>query len=234
MKQTSNKKYWEELKEHKREYTTQEQFPAFPNPYVSRMQPILHTGYLMFIRNKFLYLALLDSLESRNLYAAWSLLKSYWENVATFAYYYIEISELFEKGEMETAFEISRKMALGGRKFLTKKMVKNIGRTPDDFYLPSISTMLNKTDEDWEKSMGKSLGFKELYDTQIAEGGHTTFMGLSISGKWLPDRSLLPKVKKSWTKDDNKAILNLTSMSSLVFFYYWNKYLKINPDVKQD
>jgi len=227
MKTITNKKYWEELNKHKSKYLAQKQFPSLPNPYEDRMQPIMHAGYLMFIRNKFLYLGLLKSLEDRNLFVAWSILKSYWENVATFAFYCIEISELLGNSEVKTAFKLSKKMALGGRKFLTKEMIKNKGCTPDDFYLPGISAMLNKTDQDWKKSLGKNLGFKELYDTQIAEGGHTTFMGLSISGKWMKDKSLLPNVNKSWTKDDNKSILNLTSMSTLVFFYYWDKFQEL-------
>jgi len=228
MKKNSNKQYWEELNVYKKRFLRQKQFPTLPYPYENRMQPIMHTGYFIFIRNKFIYLGLIKSMEDKNLYAAWSLLKSYWENVATFAYYYIEITELLKRDKIQEAFKLSRKMALGGRKFLTKEMVEKKGHTLADFFVPNISTMLNRIDEEWKKSTGESLAFREFYDTLIAEGGHTTFLGLNIAGKILPNGSQLPNVKKSWSKDDNSSILNFTSMSSLIFFYYWGKFIKIS------
>lgn len=224
---TTIKAYKEELSEYKKRYLKQKQFPPLPNPYKTQLQPIMHTGYLMFIRNKFLYLGLLSSLENRNMFACFSLLKAYWENVATFGYYYLTVSSLLNDNREEEAFIISRQMGLGGRGFLTEDMVKNKGRSLQDFTIPKISKMMRIVDEDWKKTLGDNSSlFKEFYDTYIAEAGHTTYSGLSISGKWLPNKALLPDLRKSWNREEHLPLLNYLSISTIVFFFYWEKFIK--------
>jgi len=228
-KKLTDKDNWEQIAKSKRLYLEQKQFPALPNPYENRIQPIMHTGYLIFIRSKFIYLGLIESLEKKNLYAALSLLKSYWEDVAAFGYYHLTVSQLLKEGKKQKAFVISRKMALGGRGFLTEKMIKKKGHTMEDFKLPSIYTMMDKVDKDWKKNSKKNISIlRELYHAVVAEGGHTTYLGLWISGKWLLNKSMLADLKKSWTKEENSSILNLAAMSSLIFFYYWDKFQELN------
>ena len=119
-------------------------------------------------------------------------------------------------------------MALGGRGFLTEKMVKKRGRTMEDFKTPNVYTMMDKVDKDWKKNLKKDISIlRELYHAQVAEAGHTTFSGLWIAGKWLPNKSLLPDLKRSWEKKENSLILNLTAMSSSIFFYYWDRFQKL-------
>lgn len=227
-KRISIKLLRKELDEFKKRYLKRKQFPSFPRPYISRMQPIMHTGYLMFIRNKFLFLGLLKSIEERNLYVSYSILKSYWENVASCGYYYLMISGFLKEGKEEEAFQVSMKMGLGGRGFLKKEMVQKWGDTLEDFTIPSISKMMNIVDGDWKKTLGPDSSlFKGMYDEHIAESGHTTYTGLIIAGKWLPNRSQLPDVRKSWDRREHLPLLNLVSLSSIVFFYYWEKYLKM-------
>lgn len=230
MKRISDKAQWEELVKYEKLFIKQKQFPPFPRPYEDRIIPIMHTGYLMFIRNKFLFLGLVKNLRERNLYSAYAILKSYWENVATFGYYFLEISNLLNEEKKEEAFIVSRKMGLGGRGFLTKEMVKEKGHNMEDFTIPKISKMMRIVDTDWKKILGEDSDlFKGIYDWQIAEGGHTTYIGLNIAARWLSNKSQLPDVKKSWDKEENSSLLNLAVLSSLVFFYYWNKF----QDLKQ-
>lgn len=229
-KRISNKILWEELKKHKKSFLKQKQFPALTNPYYKRIQPIMFAGNLMFIRSKFLFLGLIKSIEDKNLFVTYSLLKSYWENVATFGYYYLTISTLLKDDKEEEAFVISRKMGLGGRGFLTKKMVEAKGQTLEDYKIPRISKMMELVDEDWRKTLGDDSSlFKEEYDKNIAEGGHTTYSGLVFAWKWLPGRkSVLPDVGKAWDTKEKSPILNLISLSSIVFFYYWRKFQELD------
>lgn len=233
MKKISNKIQWELLNKYKNQYIKQHQFPSFPRPYKDRMIPIMHGGYLMFIRNKYLFLGLINNLEEKNLYAAYAVLKSYWENVATFGYYYLKNSEYLMDNNKEEAFKFSRKMALGGRGFLTKEMVEKEGHTMKDFIVPRISEMMKYVDNNWKKELNSDISLlKELYDQQIAEGGHTTFLGLDIANRWLSDGSQLPDIKKSYDLEELSSLLNLSVLSTSVFFQYWNEFQKLNLNNK--
>lgn len=227
-KRITNKSNWQILRSYEVQFRKQKAFPALPKSYNNRIQPIMHVGYLMFIRSKFLYLALIKSMEEKNLYAAYSLLKSYWENVAAFGYYYIKISQLIKDNKVEDAFLLAKKMGLGGRGFVTEEMVKKKNQKIEDYTLCNILTMMDTVDKDFKRQLGKDMAlFRDFYDREIAEGGHTTYVGLIIAGKWLRDGSLLPDVKKSWRMLDYGSILNFIATSSIVFYYYWDKFLKL-------
>lgn len=218
-----------------KKFLEQEQFPVFPSPYEDLMIPISFTGNLMFIRSKFLYLGFRNDIENKNLYSAYTSLKAYWENVATFGYYFIKTSNFIEKNNKYEAFELSSKMGLGGRGFLNEEMVKNVGREMEEFKIPKISKMIDVVDKD----LGRRFGFKEQimhkpYGEQIAEGGHTTFIGLSICEIKNKDKSMLPDLNKSWEEEEYKSIINLMAMSSEIFFLYWKEFeeLKLNENIK--
>ena len=117
-------------------------------------------------------------------------------------------------------------MGLGGRGFLTKEMVEAKGQTLEDYKIPRISRMMELVDQDWRKTLGENSSlFKEEYDKNIAESGHTTYSGLVLAWKWLPGKkSVIPDVKKSWDRKEKSPLLNLISLSSIVFFYYWRKF----------
>src|SRR5918999_3782171 len=95
------KENWLTIQKYKKRFLKQKQFPALLNPYEDRMEPVLHTGYLIFIRGKFLFLGILKSIEDRNMYVFYSLLKSYWENVAALGYYYSRVSLLLQNRKVE-------------------------------------------------------------------------------------------------------------------------------------
>ncbi len=227
-KKFNDKDNWKKLNEYEKKFLTQKQFPSFPSPYKDRMQPIMHVGYQIFIRNKFIYLGLIRSLKEKDLFVAYSLLKSYWENVAVFGYYFLTVSQLLKDGNKEKAFAVSKKMGLGGRGFPTEEMIKKKGHKVEDYKLPNIYTMMDRVDKDWKKILkDDDPMFRTIYDEQIAEGGHTTFTGLQISGKRLPDKSLLPDLEKSWDDEDGSSLLNLTALSTIVFYYYWDRFQKL-------
>ena len=216
-KKFSDKDNWQKLQEYKIRYQKQKSFPPLPLLYESRVQPIKHTGYLMFIRSKFIYLAFIESLEKKNLYAAYTLLKSYWEDLATFGFYCIKVSRLLDSNEELKAFELSRKMALGGRGFLTEEMVLKKGHTMKDFQIPRISEMMRIVDADLKNSLKTQdsiLG--DMYHQQIAEGGHTTYIGLWIAGRRKRDGSGIADIKRSWNKEENSSILNLLELLRLL------------------
>ncbi len=225
------KKNWEEFFQTEKFYKNQKQFPSLPEPYTDRIQPILHTGYLMFIRNKFLHKAIASSFKEKNLYASYALLKAYWENTIAFGYYVIHIKQYLESNNTELAFRLSRKMALGGRGFVTVKMATSKGKKLKDFTIPSITKMMNSVDNEWKTKMKiKDSITKELYDSIIAEGGHTTYVGLWISGRKLPDGSGLADVKKSWSKWEESSILKLVVMASKILQLYWKRFLEVQEN----
>jgi len=222
------KKNWEKFYALEKFYKKQQRFPPLPNPYVDKIQPILHTGYLMFIRNKFLFKGIKSSFKDKNLHASYSLLKAYWENSITFGYYVINITQYLGVGDKESAFKLSRKMALGGRGFVTEKMARDKGKTLKDFTLPRITKMMNAVDNEWKTKLKIDESItKDLYYSIIAEGGHTTYISLWISGRKLADGSGLADVKKSWSKKEESEILNLVIMASEIFQIYWNKFENI-------
>jgi hypothetical protein len=228
-KKITTKQNWEQILKYKMRFLEQKTFPSLPRPYEKRIQPILHTGRLIFIRNKFLFLGLLRSFEEKDMYLLFSLLKSYWENVAAFGYYYIRISNLLATDNEEKAFELSGKIGLGGRKFPTAEMASKSGHSIEDFTLPNIITMMDVVDKDLQKrsKMDGSV-LRTVYDEVIAEGGHTTYTGLIIASKWSPDKkSQLPDLDKKWQKEDKSYLINLFAMSTLIFFVYWDKFEEI-------
>lgn len=223
---STNKSKWETILKYKKRFLRQKPFPALPMQYESRMQPILHTGHLMFIRSKFLFLGVVASLEEKNEYTFYALIKSYWENVAAFGYYYLRIADLLEKGLEEEAFSLAGKMSLGGRKYPTEEMIKKVGRQVEEYTLPNVYTMMDKVDKDMKKrSKIQGAILRDLYDEQIAEGGHTTYTGLIIAAKWTKGRNAqIPDVNKKWDSEDKKSLINLAAMSSVIFFMYWEKF----------
>jgi len=227
-KKFTDKDNWEKLQEYKNRYLKQKKFPPLPTPYESRMQPIRHTAYLIFIRSKFIYLALIESLEKKNLYAAYSLLKSYWEDLTTFGFYFLRISSLLKANDEQKAFELSRKMALGGRGFLTEEMVLKKGYKMKDFKIPRISKMIRIVDADLKRNLRKDVSILgDLYHQQVAESGHTTYLGLWIAGRQKADKSGVADINRSWNKEKNSNILNLGAMATILFFYYWDKFQKL-------
>ncbi len=227
-KKFSDKDNWQKLQEYKTRYLKQQKFPPLPVPYESRIQPIMHTGYLMFIRSKFIYLAFIESLETKNLYAAYSLLKSYWEDLATFGYYHIKISRLLESKNEQKAFELSRKMALGGRGFITEEMVLKKGHEMKDFRIERVSEMIRTVDADLKRNLKTEdsiLG--DMYHQQVAEGGHTTFIGLWIASRQKADGSGIADICRSWNRQENSNMLNLGAMAAILYFHYWGKFNEI-------
>jgi len=227
-KENTDRNNIEKLQEYKDRYLKQKKFPSLPIPYKSRIQPIKHTAYLIFIRSKFIYLAFIESLEQRNLYAAYSLLKSYWEDLTTFGFYYLKISSLLEANDEQKAFELSRKMALGGRGFLTKEMVLKKGRQVQDFQIPRISEMMRIVDADLRRNLNKDVSILgDIYFRQVAESGHTTYLGLWIASRQKVDKSGVADINRSWNKEENSNILNLGAMAGILFFYYWDKFQEL-------
>jgi hypothetical protein len=217
---------WSSVKKYEKLFKKRRQFPVLPRDYEKRIQPILHVGYLMFIRGKFLYLGMVKSLEEKNMYVYYSILKSFWEHVAACGYYYTKVLKLLEREEEEEAFLLALKMGLGGRGFPTDDMIKERGQEINNYKLPHIYTMMDYVDDDFKKKLRENDAIlRDLYVSQIAEGGHTTYTGLVIAAKWTKDReSQIPDVNKKWNSDDKSSLINLAAMSGLIFFSYWNKF----------
>jgi len=195
--------------------------------------PFKHSMHLIFVRAKFLFLGLLTEIEKENAFAAYAILKSFWETVAIVGYFVLNAEELIAKKDYKELFILSRKLVMGGRKFPSEEMVEKKGLLREEITHPNLLTMMEKIDKEWDKlfkkqGLGKS-SFREEYDNFIAEAGHPTYLGMQISGRWLADGSLLPDIKRSWTSEEGKIIINYICLSGTIFFYYWVKFRKLAP-----
>lgn len=223
----------EKFQEYENRFLKTKQFPASSPDYTNYIVPIMHTGYLMFVRSKFLFLGIKESLVQKNLYATFVLAKAYWEHIATFGYYYLQVKNFLDMQDMKAAFDLSHKMAMGGRGFVTEKMAKEKGRELKDFIIPRISSMIKIVDTDIQKKLGNQEPILEsLYFSELAEGGHTTFIGLSIALRKLKNGFFLADLKKSWNKKDESGLLNLMAMASTIFFFYWDKFVTLQETYK--
>ncbi len=223
------------IEEYKVRFLTQTNFPPFKKQSQdpdNKLAPFKHTAHLIFIRTKFLFLGLLNEMETKNAFAAFAILKTYWETVAMMGYFILSAQSLLQLGRVDDLNDLSRKLAMGGKKFPTKKMLEDKGLPLEDYILPNVLTMIDKIDKDWNKRF-KEGGlkpismFREEYDEFIAEAGHPTYMGLYTGGRWLADGSLLPDLNKSWSSEDESGIDNYCSLASTIFFDYWNKFLNL-------
>lgn len=224
------------IKEYKQRFLEKSNFPPFRGVRDSKTdykQAFQHTTYLLFIRAKFLFLATLDELEKNNAFAAFALLKSYWETVAALGYFVITIKNLLEAKDFDQIVKLSRKIAMGGKKFPTEEITKNNGGLPEDFQQPNLLTMMEKIDKDFAKISNKEgleeekSSFSHEYNVFIAESGHPTFIGLFPGGRMLADGSLLPDINRSGDEEDKKTIVNYLCLSSIFFFYYWEISTKL-------
>jgi hypothetical protein len=189
----------------------------------------------MFVRAKYLFSGIQNEFEKKNMYSLYPVLKAYWEHVAAFGYFYLKIKELIENSKEDEAFALAKKMGLGGRGFPTPKMIKEKGYEVDDYKLPHIYTMIDTVDKNFKEHFGENNSMmRELYDEQIAEGGHTTYIGLSIAAKWSKDGLYqLPDLKKSWESKDKASLINIFAMASLIFFYYWDKFEELEKKFRK-
>lgn len=197
------------------------------------MPPFKHTVYLIFIRAKFLFLALIEQIKKENAFSAYSLLKSYWETVAVLGYLIINAENFIREGKHDDLIELSHKLTMGGKKYPTKEMLDKRKLSKEKYEQPNVLTMMQKVDKDWNKGFKKDglapiSSFRQQYDEFIAEAGHPTYLGMQISGKWLPDGSMLSDVNRSWNENEEFTILNYTALASIIFFSYWDKFIKID------
>lgn len=223
----------------KNKFLAQVQFPSLEKyskkKQKDKLPPFKHTIYLIFIRAKFLFLALTEQIKRKNAFSAYSLLKSYWETVAVLGYLIINAENFISEGKHNDLIKLSHKLAMGGKKYPTKEMLDKRKLPKEEYEQPNVLTMMQKIDKDWNKDF-KKYGFTPVssfyqeYNEFIAEAGHPAFLGTQISGRWLPDGSLLPDVNRSWNENEEFRILNYTALASIIFFSYWDRFIKLLPN----
>lgn len=115
------------IEKYKIKFLTQSSFPPFKKTSQdpdNTLAPFKHTAHLIFIRTKFLFLGLLNEIESRNAFSAFAILKTYWETVAMMGYFILSAQSLLQQGKIDELNDLSHKLAMGGKKFPTKKNVR--------------------------------------------------------------------------------------------------------------
>jgi len=196
-----------------------------------------HSVYIIYIRAKFLFLAITDNLSTtltdRNEFAILALLKAYWETVSLLGCFIIKAKLLINSDEYKKLFDLSSKLSLGGKKFPSKESLLGRNIESDYFITPNVLTMMDEIDKDWTERFRKSgklwgSGFRELYDNYIAEAGHPNHLGLELSCRWIKNKTILyPDINKSWNSEDEAMITNCLTLSTVIFFDYWDDFLLI-------
>ena len=113
------------------------------------LDPLKHALDLIYIRGKFLFFALINEIQRKNAFAAYALLKSFWETTALLGYIVIEADVLIPKKDFHALLRVTRKLVMGGRKFPSDEMVKNKGAKKEEYTQPNLLTMMDRVDKYW-------------------------------------------------------------------------------------
>lgn len=195
------------------------------------LDPLKNSIDQIYIRAKFLFFALTEQIDKKNAFAAYALLKSFWETTALLGYIVVNAEELVPKKEYKTLLQLLRKLIMGGRKFPSDEMVKKKEAKKEEYTQPNVLTMMDRVDKYWNLKFKKesfTSHFRSEYDEFIAEAGHPTYLGLQISGRWSKNKSFLtPDQNKSWNKIDEYQIENYLALAGYFLFYFYDRYLKL-------
>lgn len=216
--------------EAKEKFDSVKSFPPFTydrSDSVHAVRAYHHMMRLIFLRAKHLHQALLDSISKNNSYVTFILIKGYWETVAMMGYSYLTAKNFIQKKNYSELKTWVRKHALGGKHFVTEEMLQEKGLTREEMTQTNLITWMEKIDKDFnKKGLNKEYSFLNLYNEFIAEGGHPTFLGLSICEE-KKSGFLVPNVNKiSSHSDDDAMTLNHMSLANIYFFYYWEMFCK--------
>jgi len=125
--------------------------------------------------------------------------------------------------------DLSIKNALGGRGFITDDLLEHSRASKEDLTQTNLITWMQKVDADFDKEVGKGKKFSEfekVYNEFIAEGGHSTFLGLNICEEKKSNGSIRIDYKKTSQYNDDKMTYNHLALADNYFYYYWDKYNK--------
>lgn len=206
-------------------------FPVFKpktrNNKLDAVRAYHHLMRLIFVRAKFIHKDLLQSITNRNSYIAFILLKSYWETVSMLGYSYITASNLIESNDYSELLKWTIKHAMGGKKYPSDEILAEKGRNREEYTQTNLLTQMEKVDKHFNKTIGEGLNvsdLKSVYDEFIAEGGHPTFLGLSLCDELQSDGTMKIDVNKTGYPYDYGMFLNHLVLADIYFFHYWDKF----------
>jgi len=231
-KTKSKEKQWKEVQLAKKKFEAFKSFPAFtPNTGNDKLHAVKAYHHLMreiFLRAKHLHNSLINEIKNENSYTSFVLLKAYWETVAMLGYSFVSARNYIKAENYDELLKWVARHALGGKKYPPDELLEAKGETRSEYQQTNLITWMQKVDKDFNRRIGKGKKFSEiekLYDEFIAEGGHPTFIGLSICEERQSDRSIIPLVDKTHNYDDMAMTVINLSIANLYFFRYWNEFM---------
>lgn len=230
-KERKKESYWENVREAQKRFDEIKSFPAFtPNTGNNKLHAVHayhHLMRLIFLRAKHLHASLVNAIEANNSYVSFVLLKAYWEIIAMLGYSFVSARNYMEQENYPELLNWVIRHALGGKKYPPSDWFEPKGETRDQFQQTNLLTWMQKVDKDFNQRIGKGKKFskiEDLYDKFIAEGGHSTVLGLSICEERQADSSIIPLVNKTCDPDDQVMTLSNLALANLYFFRYWKEF----------
>ncbi len=229
------KRYIEELRDIEDRYTEFKLFPPLRHHRDINEHAIHvyhHVIYQVYVRAKHIHHAIVGAVKQKDGYSSFILLKAYWETVGMLGYSHIVGKNLVAKGDFKELLNWAVKHGLGGKHFPGPEMLNSKGLKAEEFQQTNLLTMMKKVDDDFNRTIGKgqkASHLEEVYKEFIGESGHPTFIGLSICEEKIDTiygLEIIPNTQKSWNEDDLGAILSHLSISNLMMFHYWDRFIK--------
>lgn len=227
-------KYLEEIKKSQQKFLKQKSFPPLEYHYGKKKLHAVcvyhHVMRLIFVRAKFLHESLYQALLEPNAYSGYVLLKAYWETAGMLGFSHISGCKMIEKHQYDELNDWAVRNSLGGKSYPPDEVLAAKGLSREEFIQTNVITMMEKVDKDFNKRVAKNSNISEFartYKEFIGEGGHPTFVGLSICEIRAEDGSVTPSLeKKCDEKNDLMVILSFTSLANLYFWHYWQEFQK--------
>lgn len=184
----------------------------------------------LLVRVKYLFLSTLDADKKRNAYAAYVLVRAYFETCMALGYLTIKVDKKSKSGDIERVWQIAHRILQGGKYFPTDEALKKMGRKRVTAI--NVYDFIDEVDKDFARirrtkdSSKLPRIYREVYDTVLSEFGHPNHLGLQICSMLRKRKGVVygeVNFEGSTTKRDQNNYFLYLDWGSLIFFHYWDR-----------
>lgn len=185
----------------------------------------------LLVRSKYLFFSTLDESKKRNAYAAYVLVRSFFETCMALGYLTIKLDKKTNENDSEGVWKLAHRILQGGKYFPSEEFLKETGT--ERVSAINVYDYLDEVDRDMRRVKNiDDTSFsphREMYNTALSEFGHPNYLGLAICSSL--KRSLTGNLSqeiylnRSMGTGDKKNYSNYLSWGSLIFFFYWDRLI---------
>lgn len=194
------------------------------DPYTLAYSACLH----LLTRAKYLFFATLDQRRKNNAYAAYVLVRAYFETCMALGYLTIKLDKRTKEDDVEGIWKLAHRVLSGGKYFPGEKFLKETGSEPVSAI--NVYDFIDEVDKDIRKVGKKDNSYsphREMYDTMLSEFGHPNHLGLVICSVLSKgsDGKLSEEIylSRSSGVGDKKNCSTYLDWGSIIFFNYWDR-----------